>query len=114
MTCFPVWWPVAFFQTAATGQTAGRCSGTSTLPLAFPFLLDGLVLTWARALGEFGATVLFAGSLQGKTRIITLSIYLAPESDLAPALVLSAVMVLLSFAVLLVVRVLAAAREPSA
>lgn len=82
-----------------------------TLPLAFPFLLEGLVLTWARALGEFGATVLFAGSLQGKTRTITLSIYSALESDLAPALALSAVMVLLSFAVLLVVRVLAASRE---
>ena len=84
-----------------------------TLPLAFPFLLEGLVLTWARALGEFGATVLFAGSLQGKTRTITLSIYSALESDLAPALVLSAVMVLLSFAVLLVVRMLAASREQS-
>ena len=85
-----------------------------TLPLAFPFLLEGLVLTWARALGEFGATVLFAGSLQGRTRTMTLSIYSALESDLAPALALSAVMVLLSFAVLLVVRVLAASREQSA
>ena len=84
-----------------------------TLPLAFPFLLEGLVLTWARALGEFGATVLFAGSFQGKTRTITLAVYSALESDLAPALVLSAVMVLLSFGVLLVVRVLAASREGS-
>ncbi|MFC4455465.1 ABC transporter permease [Deinococcus sonorensis] len=82
-----------------------------TWPLAFPFLLEGLVLTWARALGEFGATVLFAGSLQGRTRTITLSIYSALESDLAPALVLSAVMVLLSFAVLLVVRLLAARQD---
>jgi molybdate transport system permease protein len=79
-----------------------------TWPLAFPFLLEGLVLTWARALGEFGATVLFAGSLQGRTRTVTLAIYSALESDLAPALVLSAVMVVLSFAVLLAVRLLAA------
>jgi molybdate transport system permease protein len=82
-----------------------------TLPLAFPFLLEGLILTWARALGEFGATILFAGSLQGTTRTITLSVYSALESDLAPALVLSAVMVLLSFTVLLVVRLLAARQD---
>ncbi|WP_424952758.1 ABC transporter permease [Deinococcus sp.] len=82
-----------------------------TWPLAFPFLLEGLVLTWARALGEFGATILFAGSLQGSTRTITLAIYSALESDLAPALVLSAVMVLLAGLVLLVVRLLAAARQ---
>lgn len=81
-----------------------------TWPLAFPFLLEGLVLTWARALGEFGATILFAGSLPGKTRTITLTIYAALESDLAPALVLSAVMVVVAFAVLLLVRVMTRAR----
>lgn len=82
-----------------------------TWPLAFPFLLEGLVLTWARALGEFGATILFAGSLQGKTRTITLAIYAALESDLAPALVLSAVMVVVAFAVLLAVRVITRGRN---
>ncbi len=81
-----------------------------TWPLAFPFLLEGLVLTWARALGEFGATILFAGSLQGQTRTITLAIYAALESDLAPALTLSAVMVVVAFSVLLVVRLIAARR----
>ncbi|WP_245901205.1 ABC transporter permease [Deinococcus yavapaiensis] len=81
-----------------------------TWPLAFPALLEGLVLAWARALGEFGATILFAGSLQGKTRTITLAIYGALESDLAPALVLSAVMVLVAFTLLFVVRGLAKAR----
>ncbi len=75
-----------------------------TWPLAFPFLLEGLVLAWARAMGEFGATILFAGSLQGKTRTITLAIYSAVESDLAPALVLSAVMVVVAFGVLFAVR----------
>ncbi|GGO35974.1 ABC transporter permease [Deinococcus humi] len=80
-----------------------------TWPLAFAFLLEGLVLTWARALGEFGATILFAGSLQGKTRTITLAIYSALESDLAPALVLSAVMVVVAFTVLVVVRRLGSA-----
>ncbi|GGJ52384.1 ABC transporter permease [Deinococcus roseus] len=77
-----------------------------TWPLAFPFLLEGMVLAWSRALGEFGATILFAGSLQGKTRTITLSIYAALESDLKPALVLSAVMVVVAFGLLWVVRYL--------
>jgi molybdate transport system permease protein len=75
-----------------------------TWPLAFPFLLEGLVLSWARALGEFGATILFAGSLAGSTRTITLSIYAALESDLGPALVLSAVMVVVAFTLLFAVR----------
>ncbi|WP_342667502.1 ABC transporter permease, partial [Deinococcus pimensis] len=81
-----------------------------TWPLAFPFLLEGLVLAWARALGEFGATILFAGSLAGSTRTVTLAIYSALESDLGPALVLSAVMVTVAFALLFVVRVLARVR----
>lgn len=97
---------------AARTDGAGRWEAFRfvTWPLAFPFLLEGLVLTWARALGEFGATILFAGSLQGKTRTITLAIYSAMESDLAPALVLSAVMVVVAFTVLLLVRVLARRR----
>ncbi|WP_425145277.1 ABC transporter permease [Deinococcus sp.] len=79
-----------------------------TWPLAFAFVVEGLVLTWARALGEFGATILFAGSLAGRTRTITLAIYSALESDLGPALVLSAVMVVVAALVLLTVRLLAA------
>ncbi|WP_232220788.1 ABC transporter permease [Deinococcus geothermalis] len=78
-----------------------------TLPLALPFLLEGAVLAWARSLGEFGATLLFAGSLQGQTRTVPLAIYSAMESDLAPALVLSAVMVVFAFAVLFTLRMLA-------
>ncbi len=82
-----------------------------TWPLAFPFLLEGMVLAWARALGEFGATILFAGSLAGSTRTITLSIYATLESDLAPALVLSAIMVAAAFGLLFAVRSLAVRRE---
>ena len=65
------------------------------------------MLAWARSLGEFGATLLFAGSLQGQTRTVPLAIYSAMESDLAPALVLSAVMVVFAFAVLFTLRMLA-------
>ncbi len=95
-------------------EDAARIDGASNLQvfwfitwkLSFAFLLEGLVLTWARALGEFGATILFAGSLIGSTRTITLSIYAALESDLNPALVLSAVMVFVAFGLLFVVRML--------
>ena len=82
-----------------------------TLPLALPFLLEGAVLAWARSLGEFGATLLFAGSLQGQTRTVPLAIYGAMESDLSPALVLSAIMVLLAFGVLLTLRLIAGRRQ---
>ncbi|THF68720.1 molybdate ABC transporter permease subunit [Deinococcus sp. Arct2-2] len=82
-----------------------------TLPLTSPFLLEGLVLAWARSLGEFGATILFAGSLQGQTRTISLAIYSALESDLRPALVLSAIMVAFAFMLLLLLRVLTAGRR---
>ncbi|WP_412026765.1 ABC transporter permease [Deinococcus yunweiensis] len=99
-------------EAAARTDGAGRWAVFRfvTWPLAAAFLLEGLVLTWARALGEFGATILFAGSLQGTTRTVTLAIYAAMESDLAPALALSAVMVIVAFSLLLVVRVIAARR----
>ncbi|WP_293910246.1 ABC transporter permease [Deinococcus sp.] len=89
------------------GAGTGAVFRRVTLPIAWPFLLEGLVLAWARSLGEFGATILFAGSLQGRTRTITLAIYSAMESDLRPALVLSAVMVVFAFSVLLLLRLLA-------
>ena len=78
-----------------------------TVPLAFPSLLTGLAMCWARALGEFGATIMFAGSFQGRTQTMPLAIYAALESDLEAALVLSAVLVVVSFALLGVVRLIA-------
>jgi molybdate transport system permease protein len=75
-----------------------------TLPNLRPSLLEGGVLTWTRALGEFGATILFAGSLEGSTRTMTLAVYGALESDLAAAYVLSGLMALVAFAVLFLLR----------
>src|SRR5262245_12026737 len=75
-----------------------------TVPLALPALLGGAVMAWARALGEFGATIMFAGNLIGRTQTMPLAIYIAMESDLTAALVLSAILVLVSFSVLLLVR----------
>ncbi|WP_380036053.1 ABC transporter permease [Deinococcus navajonensis] len=99
-------------EAAARVDGAGRRQVLTrvTLPLALPFLLEGAVLAWARALGEFGATLLFAGSLQGQTRTMPLAIYGALESDLAPALALSALLIVLAFGVLLTLRGLAARR----
>jgi molybdate transport system permease protein len=75
-----------------------------TVPLAFPALLGGAVMAWARALGEFGATIMFAGNLMGRTQTMPLAIYIAMESDLAAALALSAILVMVSFSVLFFVR----------
>lgn len=75
-----------------------------TLPLASAPLAGGAVMTWARALGEFGATIIFAGNLQGVTQTMPLAIYLGFEQNLAAALTLSLLMLFVSFAVLFVVR----------
>jgi molybdate transport system permease protein len=77
-----------------------------TIPLAFPALLGGAVMAWARALGEFGATIMFAGNLIGRTQTMPLAIYAAMESDLTVALVLSAILIVVSFSVLFGVRLI--------
>ncbi|MDR1807913.1 MAG: ABC transporter permease [Propionibacteriaceae bacterium] len=70
-----------------------------TLPLVLPGLTSGLVLSFARALGEFGATLTFAGSLQGVTRTLPLEIYLERESDPDAAVALSLILVAVALAV---------------
>lgn len=101
-------------EAAAQVDGAGRAQTfwRITFPLSLPFLLEGAILAWARSLGEFGATLLFAGSLQGQTQTVPLAIYAALESDLAPALVLSGLMVLLAFGILLLLRWIAGYRGP--
>jgi molybdate transport system permease protein len=61
-------------------------------------------MSWARALGEFGATLMFAGNFTGKTQTLPLAIYTALESDLRAAQALSLVLVAVAFAVLVFVR----------
>ena len=70
-----------------------------TLPLVLPGLVSGAVLSFARSLGEFGATLTFAGSLQGVTRTLPLEIYLQRESDPDAAVALSLVLVAVAVAV---------------
>jgi molybdate transport system permease protein len=74
------------------------------LPLAGRSLLAGTVLTWTRALGEFGATILFAGNFEGRTQTMPLAIYLGLERGLGVALALSVVLVLVSLVLLTVIR----------
>jgi len=73
-------------------------------PLAGRALLTGLVLTWTRALGEFGATVMFAGNLEGKTQTMPLAIYLGFERGLGVAVALSVMLVVVSIVLLGVMR----------
>jgi molybdate transport system permease protein len=74
------------------------------LPLAWRSLLTGIVLTWTRALGEFGATILFAGNLEGRTQTMPLAIYLGLEHSLGVALALSVMLVMVSVVLLGVLR----------
>jgi molybdate transport system permease protein len=71
-----------------------------TLPLVLPGLISGTVLAFARALGEFGATITFAGSLQGVTRTLPLEIYLRRETDAPAAVALSLVLVIVAILVI--------------
>lgn len=75
-----------------------------TLPMIGPSLLAGLVLCWARAFGEFGATITFAGNLQGRTQTLPLAVFVALESDRDTAVAISLVMVIVSLAVLIALR----------
>ncbi len=78
------------------------------LPLASPALLSGGVMSWARALGEFGATILFAGNFPGRTQTMPLAIYLGFEQDLDSALTLSVILILAASLSLLATRLLIA------
>ena len=79
-----------------------------SLPLARRSLLTGVALAWARALGEFGATIIFAGNLPGRTQTMPLAIYLGFELDMDVAVALSVILVGVSFGVLGVIRVASA------
>jgi molybdate transport system permease protein len=75
-----------------------------TLPLIGPGIAAGAVLAWARALGEFGATITFAGNFPGTTRTMPLEVYLALETDPGSALLLSVLLLGVSVAVLVLLR----------
>jgi len=102
----------AFRQLDTRFEDAARTLGASrwyvfrrvTLPAIRPGLIAGAVLAWARALGEFGATITFAGNFPGRTQTMPLAIYLANETNPDEAIVLSLVLIGVSFAVLVALR----------
>jgi len=75
-----------------------------TLPMIGPSLAAGMVLTWARAIGEFGATVTFAGNLAGETQTLPLAVFVALETNRDTATALSLLMVAMSLTVLVLLR----------
>ncbi|MBI1843067.1 MAG: ABC transporter permease subunit, partial [Actinobacteria bacterium] len=94
------------FEEAAAGLGANRFTvfRRVTLPLVAPSVAAGTVLAWARALGEFGATITFAGNIAGRTRTLPLAVYLQLESDQEAAIALSLVLVVVSLVVLVSLR----------
>lgn len=90
------------FEEAATTLGASRFTAFRrvTLPLIAPGIAAGAVLAWARALGEFGATITFAGNFPGRTQTMPLAVYLALQNDPEAAIALSLVLLAVSVAVL--------------
>ena len=92
-------------QAAATlGASPMQVFRRVTLPFIAPSLRAGIVLAWARSLGEFGATITFAGNLQGRTQTLPLAVFVALESDRDAAVAISLVLVVISLVVLLSMR----------
>jgi molybdate transport system permease protein len=94
------------FEEAAATLGAGRWTTFRrvTLPLVAPGIAAGAVLCWARALGEFGATITFAGNFPGRTQTMPLAVYLALETDLQNAMVLSLLLLIVSVSILIGLR----------
>ena len=94
------------YEEAAATLGAGRWTvlWRVTLPLVAPSAVAGAVLCWARALGEFGATITFAGNLPGTTQTMPLAVYVALETQPEGAIALSLVLLAISLAVLIILR----------
>jgi len=94
------------YEEAAANLGAGRWTTFRrvTLPIISPSLAAGTALTWARALGEFGATITFAGDIQGRTQTLPLAVYLALQDDEHVAIALSLALLTVSVVVLVSLR----------
>jgi molybdate transport system permease protein len=88
------------------GSSEAASVARVAVPVALPGLLAGLALAWGRALGEFGATLMFAGSFSGITQTVPLAIYAQFSTDFPAALALSAILVAVSAALLLAVKLI--------
>lgn len=90
------------------GQTPWQAARSVVLPLVWPGLLSGLAMSWARAMGEFGATLVVAGNLPGHTQTMPLAIYSAMNLDMPRALALSLVLSVVALSTLGLLRALSA------
>ncbi|OPY35524.1 MAG: Molybdate/tungstate transport system permease protein WtpB [Methanoregula sp. PtaU1.Bin051] len=105
----------AYEQTARTlGASPLRVFTTVTLPLTAGGLVSGAVMTFGRALGEFGATIMFAGNLPGVTQTMPLAVYGAMQGDFNIGITISILLVIISFAIMVAVRYLASRKVPHA
>ena len=89
---------------AALGSSPARTFAAVTLPQLAPAIAAGALLAWARALGEFGATITFAGNLPGETQTLPLAVYVALNDDRDTALALSVLLLAVSAAVIIALR----------
>ncbi|HOT06182.1 MAG: Molybdate/tungstate transport system permease protein WtpB [Methanosaeta sp. PtaB.Bin039] len=105
----------SFQEVDANLEAAARTLGSTpthaflhvTMPLATQGLISGAIMTFSRALGEFGATIMFAGNFQGRTQTMPLAIYTAMQSDINVSLCISLLLVIISFVVIFLVKSLA-------
>ncbi|MFB3883200.1 MAG: ABC transporter permease [Armatimonadota bacterium] len=98
---------------ATLGAGRARTFFRITVPLSSHALLAGAVMTWARALGEFGATLMFAGAFPGRTETMPIAIYTHSTTNLPASIALAATLVVVSFGVLMATRALAERRMKS-
>lgn len=95
------------------GATEAAVFRFVTLPLSIRAISAGLILSWARATGEFGATILFAGSLQGRTQTMPLLVYSVFERDIDAAIWTGILLIIVAFVALLLSRLLSGEDSPS-
>ena len=88
------------------GASENAILGRITLPLSGPAIAAGLVLAWARALGEFGATILFAGNIEGRTQTLPLLVYSEFQEGVDAAVTAATILVLAALGVLIAVRLM--------
>jgi molybdate transport system permease protein len=105
----------AYEQTARTlGASQFRIFIRISLPLVATGLLSATIMTFARALGEFGATIMFAGNLPGVTQTMPLAIYSAMQGNFESAITISLLLVLISFSIMALIRIVSSRREAHA
>ena len=92
------------------GESRLRTFFRITVPLTWPSMLAGIVLAWARCLGEFGATVVFAGNLSGITQTMPLAIYSSMQDNIGAALALATILLIVSFTLVLLLKYVIAAK----